>query len=152
MKKHSGFTLIELMITVVVIAILAAIALPMYQNYVMSGKLAEAKTQLSDLRVKLEQFYQDNRNYGTNTCGTDAGGTVRVAIPQAGVQYFTYACVLANAGQGYTITAAGVASQGVGSFAFTIDQDNNKVTTAVPTGWVQPNPNTCWVTKANGSC
>ncbi len=62
-----GFTLIEVMITVAVIAILAAVALPNYIEYVTRSKLVEAKTNLSDMRTRLEQYFLDNRAY-PGTC------------------------------------------------------------------------------------
>ena len=55
MRCARGFTLIELMITVAVIAVLSAIALPSYTDYVTRSKLAEAYAHLADLRVKMEQ-------------------------------------------------------------------------------------------------
>ncbi|HUV99447.1 MAG TPA: prepilin-type N-terminal cleavage/methylation domain-containing protein, partial [Gallionella sp.] len=51
LKKSGGFTLIELMIVVAVIAILSAIAIPAYNDYVIRGKLVDATTQLSDGRI-----------------------------------------------------------------------------------------------------
>jgi len=49
-----GFTLIELMITVAVVGILAAVAFPSYTNYIRRGKIAEAQSTLSDLRLRAE--------------------------------------------------------------------------------------------------
>jgi type IV pilus assembly protein PilE len=104
-KIENGFTLIELMIVLAIIAVLAAIAIPNYNDYVRRAQLVEAGNVLSDWRVKLEQFYQDNRAYGT------AGTTCGVANPSASViRYFTYTCVTAadlsgTAAQTYTITA-----------------------------------------------
>ena len=51
------------MIVVAVIAILAVVAIPAYGDYVIRGKLVDATTQLSDGRIKMEQFFQDNRAY-----------------------------------------------------------------------------------------
>jgi TonB family protein len=51
------------MIVVVVLAVLAAIALPSYTDYVVRSKLTEAHTHLADLRVKMEQRFQDARTY-----------------------------------------------------------------------------------------
>ena len=84
-----GFTLIEMMIAVALVAILAAIAMPNYNNYVRRGQLSEAFTALSDMRVKMEQHYQDNKFYGaavnSTTCPTLSGYS---AFPVAG-KYFT---------------------------------------------------------------
>jgi len=74
-SNHSGFTLIELMVVVAIVAILAAVALPAYNDYVTRSKLTDAVTGLSDFRVRMEQFYQDNRRYdggGLGGCGAAA--------------------------------------------------------------------------------
>ena len=62
-RNAIGFTLIEVMITVAVIAILAAVALPQYFDYVTRSRLVEAKTSLVDMRTRLEQSFLDNRSY-----------------------------------------------------------------------------------------
>jgi len=143
MRRHDGFTLIEVMITVAIIAILAAIALPSYGNYIMRGKLVEARSTLADQRVKLEQFFQDNRTYaGACTAGTIA--------PNPTGKYFTYTCTTLNATQ-FVVEAVGISSQGMGGFTFRIDQANQRTTVSVPTGWSGANTN-CWVMKKDGSC
>ncbi len=159
-KPQHGFTLIELMVTVVIVSILTAIALPAYNNYVLRGKLTEAFTNLANLRVQLEQFYQDNRNYGSSAaaCGIDGSGNTIVPMPSTPtVKYFTYSCNWgAGAGAGtsanqfFTVTATGVATGNTNGFAFTIDQSNNKATTLAPAGW--QTSTTCWVTKPGGAC
>ena len=53
--------MIEVMIVVAIVAILAAIALPNYSDYVKRGKIIEATSGLSDMRTRYEQFYLDNR-------------------------------------------------------------------------------------------
>src|SRR5579864_6901524 len=60
-----GFKLIELMITVAIVAILAAIALPSYRDYVLRGQITQATNALSTLRANMERQYQDNRQYTT---------------------------------------------------------------------------------------
>ncbi len=62
-SRIAGFTLIEVMITVAIIAILAAVALPNYIDYVTRSRLVEAKSNLSDMRTRLEQYFLDNRSY-----------------------------------------------------------------------------------------
>ena len=143
MKRFNGFTLVELMVTVAIVAILAAIALPAYRDYVIRGKLAEAYTVLGSQRVKMEQFYQDARTY----VGTCVAGTV--APPPAG-DYFDYACSNLTANT-YTVTATGKAAQGMTGFTFTINEQNVRTTAAVPAGWTAPAGN-CWTRTKGGSC
>lgn len=132
MNKHQrGFSLIELMMVVAIIGILAAIAIPMYRDHLINSKLTEAATNLYDLRTQMEQFYQDNRVYGTAaTCGRDAGGVQRVTIPPVDAKYFGYACVLNNVDQGYTITATSTTSiSAAGDYVFTINDAGTQTTT-----------------------
>ncbi len=136
MHKQHGFTLIELMIAMAVMAILAAVAMPAYNDYVRRGMLVEATNNLSDMRVRMEQFYQDNRTYaggGLNGCG--------IAAPPAGdARYFTYTCALdttvgAAPGQSYRITATGNASSNVTGFVFTLNERNVRATTGMHASW-----------------
>jgi type IV pilus assembly protein PilE len=126
-----GFTLIELMITVAIVAILAAVALPAYGEYVRRGQLPEAFAGMSDLRVKLEQYYQDNRNYGGGQCA-DAGppswSDGSGGLTYAGSQYFTFTCALSGSGQGYTVTATGSSGRAIGH-TYTITHANVRATT-----------------------
>jgi type IV pilus assembly protein PilE len=142
MQRARGFTLVEIMVVVTLIAILTAIALPAYNDYVLRGKLQEASSNLLTMRVKMEQYYQDNRTY-IGACATST-----VAPLPTGLKYFNVTCPTLSA-TGYTIQAQGTESS-VSGFTFTIDQGNNRNTTAVPTGWT--NPGTCWVNRKSGTC
>ena len=62
-KRHSGFTLIELMITVAIVAILAAIALPAYGNYIKRANVKSAQSDLVSLGLVFENYYQRNLSY-----------------------------------------------------------------------------------------
>lgn len=138
-NKLAGFTLIEIMVVVVVIGILTLVAFPSYNDYIIRGKIAEATSALSDGRVKMEQFFQDNKTYVGGTC------------PPA-TESFTYNCSdLTNTT--YTITANGKAGSNVAAFSFSIDQANTRRTTGTISGWTSATlPQDCWITKKGGAC
>jgi type IV pilus assembly protein PilE len=147
MQRRSGFTLIELMVTVAVIAILAAVAIPSYTNYVVRGKIQEATTNLLDMRVKMEQTFLDNRAY-------NPGGVVAPncpIAPSAGLKYFTISCDPLTATT-YTVKATGVGND-LSGLVMTIDEGNRRKTTNVPAGWGTPaSSGNCWVSKKSGEC
>jgi type IV pilus assembly protein PilE len=142
-----GFTLIELMIAVAIVAILVAVALPSYRDYVLRGQLADARNLLSSTAARLEQFYQDNRNYGStaSACG--------LAVPTNA--NFTFTCNWGTGGapfgtnQAFLLQAQGTG--GTAGFTFTINQRGERVSAAVPSGW-GTNGQTCWVTRKGGAC
>ena len=134
--------MLELMIVAGVIAILAAIALPSYSAYVMWSKLSEAQNGLAKYYVQMEQFFQDNRNYG--------GGNCAVAPPSGTVtNYFSFSCALN--GTGYIAKAVGLPGQPTQGLTFTVNEVNTRRTTAVPSGWILPTDN-CWITNKGGVC
>ncbi len=69
-RTQHGFTLLELMITVVVVAILAAIAYPTYIEQIAKGKRAEAQATLLAGQQWMERFYSENYRYDVNSAGT----------------------------------------------------------------------------------
>jgi type IV pilus assembly protein PilE len=144
MRQERGFTLIELMIVVGIVSIIAAIAIPSYNEYVRRSQLTEAFNNLGAYRVKMEQYYQDNRSY------QNAGGNCGATSPSAAdSKYFAYACVIANAGQTYTMTATGNAASNVTGFRYTINEQNVKATAAIPAAWgsLPANAASVWVDK-----
>ncbi len=143
-KRHGGFTLIELLITVAIAAILSMIAVPSYRDYIVRSNIPDATSNLSTKQVRMEQSFQDNRTYvGGTGCTADSTSS----------KYFDFTCTDggdAVAATTYILTAVGKNS--MAGFKFTINQTGAKTTRAVPTGWSQPSPNNCWVTKKAGTC
>lgn len=133
-QVQAGFTLIELMLVTAIIAILAGIALPNYQNYVKKSRIAEATGALADYRVKLEQYYQDNRTYVGFSCANSAITT----------QSFAITCGTLSSTE-YKVTASGSGS--MAGFNYDINQANVRSST---TPW---GSNTaCWVKSSGGQC
>nr|WP_311732017.1 type IV pilin protein [Variovorax paradoxus] len=146
-RRSAGFTLIEVMIVVAIIGILAAVALPAYNDYVRRGQIPEAFNALSDYRTKMEQYYQDNRNYGSAAaCANNATANSWNTFPVT-IKYFTFTCATSNSQQNYTITATG-ASGNVTGHVYTINQNGDRATTRFKGSDVAA---TCWLTKST-SC
>lgn len=140
MKQQHGFTLIELMITVAIIGILAAIAYPSYTDYVTRGKIPEATSGLSSKRVLMEQFFQDNRTYASApACDSDTTTS----------QYFTFSCDGTPDATTFKLQAVGRGS--MLGFTYTVDQSNTKTSTITATGWAATSTS-CWITKKGGVC
>jgi type IV pilus assembly protein PilE len=109
----AGFTLIELMIVTAVIAILAAIAVPAYQDYVLRGNLAVGKHTLLDVASRQEQFFTDNKQYANTLAQLGYTTASPFHINDQGAYEATaadriYQITLGNTGGGttYTVTAA----------------------------------------------
>ena len=141
MKKASGFTLVEILIVVAIIGILSAIAVPMYTEHITRSQLVEAHTGLSDLRVRMEQFYQDNRTYDGAALDNCGAGAPAVA------KNFTFNC--RSLGQTYPATAPGRAGRMVG-FGFTLPEQHVRATPAPPAGWGGAQA-ACWISR-KGHC
>lgn len=131
MKRRSGgFTLIELMITVAVVGILAAIAYPSYQQQIQSSRRAEAQATLMDMAGKQQQFLLDTRAFA------DSVASLNFFVRSSVSTYYTITIAATNsttAPPTFTITAAPSGSQVSDKCAtLTIDQTGAKT------------PNTCW--------
>ncbi len=145
MNTQRGFTLIELMIVLAIIAILTAIALPNYTAYIIRSKVPDATSNLATKRVQMEQWFQDNRSYlNAPACAPDTATS----------QFFDFSCPVATwTATTYTLQATGKAS--MRGFSYTVSEANVKTsafTAPAPTGWIAATPNNCWVTKTGGQC
>jgi type IV pilus assembly protein PilE len=144
-NRPHGFTLIEVMITVAIVAILAAVAVPSYSAYVTRGHLADAASGLAATRAQMERHYQDNRSYatvGSFTTPCAAAASTRT------FGHFVVSCSGTPDATTFTLQAAG--SGPVANFTYTINQADVRATTSAASGW-----NTCaskWLMKKGDTC
>ncbi len=146
-----GFTILELMVVMVVAAILAAVAFPSYTNYITRSKLTEAHSHLSDLRVKMEQRFQDARTYVGGPCAPTGASAAQI-------KYFDFTCPVATppTATTFVLQAAGKAGTDVAGITYTINESNVRATvvtggSAMANNGYGSNAN-CWVTRKGSSC
>jgi len=96
--KQSGFTLIELMITVAIIGILTAIAFPSYQEYVKRGNRAAAQSEMMDIASRQQQYFLANRSYASST------SALNYSLPAAVSARYTAAIAADNSATPPTFT------------------------------------------------
>jgi type IV pilus assembly protein PilE len=99
MKRQRGVTLIELMVTVAIIGLLAAVAYPAYGQYVLRGHRSSAQAYLLDLAHAQSQYLADNRAYAAST--EDLG----IDVPASVAERYEIEIVADDAPPTYTITA-----------------------------------------------
>ncbi len=68
-REAGGFTLLELMITLAVLAVLSAIALPAYNGYIQQGRIAECNNEIAAIMLAESQFFLENNSYFGSTTG-----------------------------------------------------------------------------------
>ncbi|KAF1687217.1 pilus assembly protein PilE [Pseudoxanthomonas broegbernensis] len=129
-SKPSGFTLIELMIVVAVVAILLAIALPSYLDYVVRSKIRTAQADLQALAAAVENHRQRTLKFPDTAAGTT--DAVKAAFPgwspasKSADFGFAY-----STSSGYTLTATGVGGK-LSGCAVSINADNIRGNSGCP--------------------
>lgn len=149
MPRSAGFTLIEVMITVAILSIVAAIAIPIYRDYVIRGTIPEATSRLSEMRTRMEQYFLDNRAYDC------AAIQPTLAAQDPTRDQYTLTCAVQNAADGspgYRVTATGNSNKPSYGFTYDIDQAGTQRTTALPASWASgvTLPVNRWVTTKGG--
>lgn len=132
-QRSRGFTLIEMMIVVVILAILAAIALPSYQKYVLRSHRAEGQALLSEAAARQERYFAQNNSYASSAAALNMTSYV------ASLQY--YGLAISNVGAStYTLTATATGSQARDSECLTLTLDQAGTRGATGTGTAS----SCW--------
>jgi len=133
-KAQQGFTLIELMIVVAIIGILAAVAVPQYQNYVIRAQIARAINETAGLKTNVDLCFTEGRtNWNSNVA---AGDAVTSADCNLGA---TPSSILVGAANGFGPTVAGAGYPRVATDTTTQDTTivgtfGNGASTALTTG------------------
>jgi type IV pilus assembly protein PilE len=132
-KKQRGFSLIELMITVVVVAVLAAIAYPSYQDHLRKGRRASAQAFMMELANREQQYLLDARGY---TIGATALTTLNVTTPSDVAAHYnvTIGPSAPTTPPSYTITATPTSAVQSADGTLTLDHQGNKTRNG-QSGW-----------------
>lgn len=135
MRKSRGFTLIELMVAVVVVAILAAIAVPSYQEHLRKGRRADAQAFLMQVANRQQQYILDARSYAL---GADALNLLNSPVPATVVPYYTVTVTpdAPATPPAFTVTATAIGSQ-VTDGDLSVDQAGAKkrIVAGTDKGW-----------------
>jgi type IV pilus assembly protein PilE len=149
-----GFTLIEVMITVAIVAILAAVAYPSYRDYIIRSRLTDATNGLSSVRAEMERYFQDNRTYASLSAAIVSPCLRATGLAFGSPVTFNVTCSAGPTATEYTLTATGAGS--MAGFGFTTNQNDVRTTTTGSTvgggGWGAATPNTCWVVRKGQTC
>lgn len=136
---QKGFTLLELMMVVAIIGILASIAVPSYTDYINRARATEATSVLADMRIRMEQYFQDNRTYANGPCAAPAGTTTT---------FFAFDCngvAAAALTTSYTLKASGAGA--MAGYTYTVDEANTK-SSVTPSG----GGGACWAVGKAQTC
>ena len=145
-RSIAGFTLIELMVTIVVASILAAIAIPAYTSQIRKSRRTEARTALLDLASREERFNSTNSAYTSALANLGYTGAWPVKVGSGYYQITAVVCAavtcVADTGTGaaFQLTAQPVAPQDKDTIcgSFTLDNIGTQQVTGTATAA------TCW--------
>jgi type IV pilus assembly protein PilE len=129
-RKNSGFSLVEVLIVVAIVAILAAIAWPAYQSQVRKGHRADAQAYMLDLANKEQQYLLDARSYAT---GGTAIADLNATPPTSVSNFYTVSIAAGATTPSFVITATPTGTQ-VPDGTLTLDNTGQKTRNGVA-GW-----------------
>lgn len=160
--NNKGFTLVELMIVVLIVGVLAMIAFPSYQRYVLRSHRVEARNMLQAIATRIDQNYKITRDWSRLAQKDNSGNFLPLndgtladwgmnAAPAGGAARYNISFVADPTANGYTLRAAATPAQaGDDCGAFFLDQSGAKMAAATPTGDIpatrsrDPLSQDCW--------
>lgn len=145
-RRTRGFTLIEVMIVVAIVAILTAIALPSYRDYVLRGQMVDGTNGLATMQANMERYFQDNRQYSDVSTSVQSPCRTGSDISRT-VGKFLISCDSTTA-SAYSIQAV---SSALGGLTFKLDQAGKRSTYNLPSGWGADCVN-AWILKRGQTC
>ncbi len=134
MKSEKGLTLIELLIVIVVVGVLAAIAIPMYSDYMIRARRADAKTALEQLRAAQEMFRAERGRYANDGSDGDAFTLLRTTWGGPASPSGDYNITMVATTATFTGTATPSTSRQSSDGWLAINQDGTK-TSQYPQKW-----------------
>ena len=121
-RNSRGFTRVESIVSVAVIAILASLALPSHGNSVRRGRIVEARTELAAFGLRMEHAYHTHGGYGKQSCAA--------ALPTG--PHFVFSCTLLNDGQNFRGSATG--RNQMAGYVYSIDDQGHVTADSTPGG------------------
>jgi type IV pilus assembly protein PilE len=109
-NKNGGFTLLELMVVVTIVALLAALAYDNYSRYAFRSRRVDGQNLLTSIAAAEQRYYTNYNSYTATLAGNTSGSLgLNSAVSERG--YYSATATVASGGQSYTLTATPVANQ-----------------------------------------
>lgn len=146
LKDASGFTLIELMIVVAVVGILASIAYPSYNQYVLKSRRADARNAVLDLASRQERYFSVNNSYTNLPTALGYGGSSAfpISVNVSGQSYYTLTATFSATPAGFVATAIPISSQAADTKCYSFQVDQSGAQTNLDSGGSPLTSSGCW--------
>jgi type IV pilus assembly protein PilE len=145
-RLSAGFTLVELMVTIVIATILLSIAIPAYTSQIRKSRRTDARTAVLDLAAREERFFSTNAAYTNSAQNLGYGSTGTVSSMSVGSGYYTVTVTAPVPAAGtpptFTVTATATGSQAADTQCTTFSVDNTGAQTSSNSGGTAST--TCW--------